>query len=228
MRALILADGDVPQRELLDLAWPGWDDGVELVVAADGGARHAPHLGLALDLWVGDGDSLDSDGMAAIVAGDVPMERANPHKDESDAELAVRAAIGRGADGIVILGGLGGTRLDHALANIGLLAMPELRARDASLLDDRARVRLLSAPDRDGGPSTLSLAGRVGDMVSLLPAGAGVEGVTTSGLAYPMRNEPLPPGPARGLSNVREAADAWVTVANGLLLVVETPATLSE
>ena len=228
MRALILADGDVPERGELDRAWPGWDDGVAFVVAADGGARHARHLGFALDLWVGDGDSLDADGMAAIVASDVPMERANPHKDESDAELAVRAAIGRGAEGIVILGGLGGTRIDHALANIGLLALPELRARDAALLDDRARIRLVSAPDREGGPSTQSLAGRIGDLVSLLPVGAGVEGVTTSGLAYPLRNEPLPAGPARGLSNVRVAHDARVTVGNGLLLVIETPATLAE
>ena len=42
--AIVLADGDVPRRELLDSTWPDWRDGVELLVAADGGARHAAGL----------------------------------------------------------------------------------------------------------------------------------------------------------------------------------------
>ena len=33
-------------RAALDRAWPGWDDGVGLVIAADGGARHAAELGV--------------------------------------------------------------------------------------------------------------------------------------------------------------------------------------
>ena len=66
---------------------------------------------------------------------------------------------------------------------------------------------------------------RVGDLVSLLPLGDGVEGVTTSGLQYPLTDEPLPAGPARGLSNVRQEAAATVTVRRGLLLIVESPAT---
>ncbi len=62
--------------------------------------------------------------------------------------------------------------------------------------------------------------------MSLLPLGAGVEGVTTRGLAYPLVDEPLPVGRARGLSNVRSTPDAAVTVRRGLLLVVESPARL--
>jgi hypothetical protein len=34
--AAILADGDAPDRAELDAAWPGWDDDLALVVAADG------------------------------------------------------------------------------------------------------------------------------------------------------------------------------------------------
>ena len=40
-RAIVLADGDVAERAAFDAAWPGWSDGVAIVVAADGGARHA-------------------------------------------------------------------------------------------------------------------------------------------------------------------------------------------
>lgn len=227
MYALILADGDAPVRVALDLAWPGWDADVGLVIAADGGARHAGGLGVAIDAWVGDGDSLDADGMAALQAAGVPMQRADPHKDESDTELAVREALARGVAGLVIVGALGGQRIDHALANIGLLTMPELTGRRAALLDARTRITVIHAPNPDGSPVQRSLAGRIGDVVSLLPLGADVAGVTTNGLAYPLTNEVLATGPARGLSNVRDATDAMVTVASGRLLVVESP-TLSS
>lgn len=226
MDALILADGDAPDRAALDRGWPGWDATIGLVVAADGGARHAAGLGVAIDVWVGDGDSLDPDGIAALRASGVSMRHARRDKDESDTELAVREAIERGADGLVIVGGLGGNRIDHALANLGLLAIPELGSRPASLLDGRSRITLVRAPGPDGMPVQRSLAGRVGDLVSLLPMGDGVTGVTTSGLAYPLVDEPLPAGPARGLSNVRAATGASVAVRSGLLLVVESPATL--
>jgi thiamine pyrophosphokinase len=227
MHALILADGDAPTRSELDGAWPGWDDAVELVVAADGGARHAEALGVTIDVWVGDGDSVDPGMLEALAARGTPLERSRPDKDESDTELAVLAALRRGADGIVIVGALGGTRLDHSLANIGLLALPALAERPAVLLDAHSRVSLIQAPGPDGGPIERRLVGRPGDVVSLLPVGPGVTGVTTAGLAYPLRDEPLPEGLARGLSNVRLAGTAGVTVRHGLLLVVESPARLS-
>lgn len=228
MDALILADGDAPTRSDLDVAWPGWDANIGLVIAADGGARHAAPLGLRIDAWVGDGDSLDAEGMAALLAAAIPIDRASPHKDESDTELAVRAAIDRGAAGLVIIGALGGSRIDHALANIGLLAMAELAGRPAALIDGRSRITLVRAPDTKGAPVRRLLAGRTGDLVSLLPMGAGVVGVTTTGLAYALNDEPLPEGPARGLSNVRTLAEAAVTVRAGLLLVVESPARLDQ
>ena len=93
MVALILADGDVPARSDLDRAWPGWDAAVEVVIAADGGARHAAALGVAIDLWVGDGDSIGEDALAALEAAGVPLERSPQDKDESDTELAIRAAL---------------------------------------------------------------------------------------------------------------------------------------
>jgi thiamine pyrophosphokinase len=226
MDALILADGDGPTRGELDAAWPGWDAAIGLVVAADGGARLAERLGVTIDLWVGDGDSLGEDGLAALAAAGVPIERTRPDKDESDTELAIDAALRLGADGVVIVGALGGPRIDHALANVGLLAMPELGARTAVILDGRSRVSLVRAPGPDGAAVRRPLPGRTGDLVSLLPLGPGVEGVTTGGLAYPLADEPLPPGRARGLSNVRTSHDAAVIVRRGLLLIVESPATL--
>jgi thiamine pyrophosphokinase len=224
--ALILADGAVPDRSQLDLDWPGWDAEVGLVIAADGGARHAETLGVTIDLWVGDGDSIGEAGLAALETAGVPLERSRPDKDESDTELAILAAISRGASGIVIVGALGGARIDHALANVELLALPGLDGHAATIFGAGARIFLIRAPGPAGDAVERRLPGRRGDIVSLLPMGPDVQGVTTDGLAYPLVDEALPMGHTRGLSNVRVADEARVTVRSGLLLVVESPATL--
>ena len=61
-----------------------------------------------------------------------------------------------------------------------------------------------------------------------MTADEGVTGNRAHGLAWPLDDEPLPVGPARGLSNVRSAADAGVALRSGLLLVVETVASPSS
>lgn len=221
MRALVVAAGDPPSRAALDRAWPGWADGVDLVIAADAGATTATVLGLRPDLAVGDFDSITPGELERLRAAGIPVEVAPTAKDESDTELAVRAALARGADALTIVGGLGG-RPDHLLANIALLAMPELAELTAELLDGSTRVRLVRpGHGRD-------LAGRIGDLVSLSPLGPGVDGVTTVGLAWPLDDEPLPLGPARGLSNVRVAPTARVSIRSGILVVIETMGPASD
>lgn len=232
LRAIVLADGAAPARADLDAAWPGWDTGIGLVVAADGGARLAEPLGLRIDRWVGDGDSLGAAGIEVLRAAGVPVKLARPDKDESDTELAVLEAVEAGATDLTILGGLGGRRLDHLLANIALLAHPALVGRPARLLDAGTRITLLTgASGASGAASPVAAAqrfdGRPGDLVSLFPYGGTAEGVTTEGLRYPLHDEPLHLGPARGLSNVRLAGTAAVAVRRGRLLVVESPATFS-
>jgi thiamine pyrophosphokinase len=224
---LILADGAAPTRARLDAAWPGWDAGIALVIAADGGARHAESLGVRPDRWVGDGDSIDPAALDALAAAGVAIERAPAEKDESDAELALLAAIEAGADAVTILGALGGVRIDHALANVGLLAHPALAGRSARLYDEQAsRISLLVAPDASGRPATRDLPGRVGDLVSLLPVGETALDVTTRGLKYQLVGEPLIVGRTRGVSNVRTETVARISLGSGRLLLIETPATI--
>ena len=217
--ALILADGRVGAGAEIDRAWPGWSSGVDLVIAADGGARHADALGVRIDRWVGDGDSIGERELAELAAAGTTIDRASADKDETDAELAMLAAVTADARRITILGALGGERLDHELGNVWLLAHPALDGRDARLLDARARLRLAR-------PGRTELSGRIGDVVSLLPQGGDVLGITTHGLRYPLTGEPLRVGPSRGLSNVRIADDAALTFEAGRLLIVETPARL--
>jgi thiamine pyrophosphokinase len=219
---VVVAAGDVPARATLDAAWPGWAAGIGDVIAADGGLANADALGLAATCIVGDLDSVDAARLDA--AGDgLRVVRVAAAKDESDTELAILEAVRLGATRITVLGALGGTRLDHALANVWLLALPALDSIPVTLLDDRARVSLLTAPGHDGSPVRHRLDGPTGATVTLLPFGGDAIGVTTSGLRYPLRDEPLLTGPARGLSNVLAGPDAAVALRRGRLLIVEAP-----
>jgi thiamine pyrophosphokinase len=197
------------------------------VVAADGGARHAAPLGLRLDLWIGDGDSIDPTDLDELAAAGVRIERVPEEKDASDTELAVLAATDAAADELTILGGLGGVRTDHALMNVALLEHGVLvgLAHGARLYDERAaRLTWLHAGNHT--PASAVLRGHVDDLVTLVPFGDRVLGVTTSGLRYPLAGEVLPPGSSRGLSNVRTSSEASVAIQSGSLLVIETPVTV--
>ena len=219
---VVVADGDVAPRPVLDTAWPGWSDGAVAVIAADGGLVRARALGMATAVLVGDLDSLPPDELRGAGAAGIEILRSEVDKDESDTELALLEAVRRGATRITVLGAFGGPRLDHALANVWLLAHPALTGIAVTLLDARWRASLVTAPGPDGSAVARALPGEVGGLVSLLPHGGDVTGITTQGLRYPLLDEPLVVGPARGLSNVRIAADASVRVRAGRLLIVET------
>ena len=186
----------------------------DLVVAADGGAETALAWGRPPDVVVGDLDSLGSTQRRALAARGVAVETYPRAKDQTDGEIALRAALSRGARSIDIAGAFGGSRLDHALANVFLLALPELRRLHVTLVDQRHAVRLLR------GPGTLSLTGRASDNVTLIPLTQRATGITTRGLLYPLRDEPLLAGRTRGVSNALTGQRASVTLQRGRLLVV--------
>lgn len=187
-------------------------DIADLVIAADGGALPL----LARERWpnlvIGDLDSIDTPALARLEQRGVSIIRHPRAKDETDLELALLHAAEQGADQIDVLGALGG-RWDHTLANVALLALPELVGRRVRLLADRQTLFLV----RD----TAALEGQRGDTVSLLPITAAAEGVTTEGLQYPLSDATLSFDRARGVSNVLLDPPGRVSVRAGLLLVVQ-------
>lgn len=213
--ALIVADGDVPTRAAIERLVGRAMDGM-LVIAADGGALKAEALGLPPAVVVGDADSLAPNQVERLRHAGAEVLIHPAAKDESDTELAVVEALRRGATRLVIIGCLGGKRFEHSLANVLLLALPELRGIDACLADGASTVRVLVDGER------LELDGQPGDFVSLLPLSPQVVGVSTSGLAYALEDAVLDQGPARGLSNEMTSSAAGVSVSQGRLAVIHT------
>lgn len=212
MRAVIFANGEVfdPQGAR-GMLLP--DD---LIIAADGGTRHALTVGVVPNVIIGDLDSLSLDDRVHVEAAGSRIISFSHRKDETDLELALRHARSEGATDIVILAALGG-RLDQTVANLLLLTLPEMREIDIRIVAG-AQVAFLI---RNGRGEAL-VEGRPGDTVSLIPLGGDAIGVTAEGLEWPLHEDTLRFGPARGVSNVLVTERARVRVQQGHLLCVVT------
>jgi len=226
MRAIIFANGEFTDPQgARDLLRPA-----DLVIAADGGTRHALAAGVCPHVIIGDLDSLSPDEQARLEVGAGPASshivRFSPSKDETDLELALLYAVCEGVTEIVILAALGG-RLDQTIANLLLLALPELRGLDVRIVAGTQTAFLIQGQGgRDGGDGgdERLIEGQPGDIVSLIPLGGDAVGVTAEGLEWPLHEDSLRFGPARGVSNVLAAEQARVRVRQGVLLCVVTHA----
>lgn len=185
------------------------------IIAADGGANWLRRVACQPDLLLGDLDSITSESERALRAQGVEVRRYRRDKDETDTELAIMAAITDGSRQITLLGATGG-RIDHELANILLLAQPNMANVNICIYDGLSWLRVLQE-------GCQALLGSAGDLVSLLPLREDCVDVHTVGLEYGLKGETLPLGPARGVSNVMLGERAQVCFASGALLVVHTP-----
>lgn len=212
MRALIFANGKPKDGGMVRDTLATASDAT--IIAADGGARVAYYYRLKVQTVIGDMDSLTTDEIVQQEERGVEVLRYPPEKDKTDLELALLLAAERGARWIRIIGGMGG-RFDQMLANVHLLALPELENCDVALVAGDQSVYLLR-------PGTHTIKGTLGDTVSLIPIGGTVSGITTENLKYALNDEPLYFGPARGVSNLMMGDHALISIKTGNLLAVHT------
>jgi thiamine pyrophosphokinase len=211
MRAIVFANGTMHT----------WPEGLsvanenDLIIAADGGLRHCRRWRLVPRMVVGDMDSVDPEALASLDADRTAIIKHPNRKDETDLELAIRLAVANGAEEIIILGALG-ARWDMTLANVLLMAADDFDAATLRILDGSCELRCLK------GRAALTLKGRTGDMVSLLPLAGDAVGVTLEGLEYPLTDARLPMGCSQGVSNVVVGETARVALKSGILLVTIT------
>ena len=201
MRIVILANGWLNQ--------PLQFQPDDILVAADGGARHCLELGLTPDYVIGDLDSLDDSHLQKLAALGSQIVRYPTRKDFTDLELAIQHALKLGATEIVIQAALG-ARWDQTIAN--LLLPAGFPSAHIYLVDGDQEIHLLR------GGKELELHGQPGDTVSLISLSPQTRGVTTQNLEYPLQDGTLYLGSTRGVSNVLLDKHARISIKKGLLL----------
>ena len=177
-----------------------------LVIAADGGARHAAPLGVEIDLWVGDFDS--SDDLAHLSA---PRQTFPTDKDKTDLELALDIAKQRGATRALVLGAFGG-RFDHALG-IALMAARETRAGFTIHLESGTESGWVLTPAQ---PLELPLT--AGQTFSVLALEDALE-LSIAGAKWPLERVTLAFGASLGISN-EAGGTVKLSLEVGLALVI--------
>lgn len=177
----------------------------DCLLAADGGYAHLQALGLTPHGVLGDFDSL---GYVPEGAKIFPAE-----KDDTDTMLAVRHGLSLGYRNFLLYGSLEGKRPEHTLANYQTLQFLADRGATGYLIGKDHIVTVV----KDGA---LRFSADAQGYISVFCMGADAEGVTLSGLQYPLESETLTAGFPLGVSNRFTGAPATVSVAKGSLLVI--------
>jgi thiamine pyrophosphokinase len=185
-------------------------------IAADGGMRHARSLGVTPDLWVGDFDSTSPELLAAWP--DVERQPYPAAKNETDGELAVSVAIGRGAARVILAGALGGERSDHALMHL---------IHAVSLAQAGIAIKLTSGEEEAWpllqGAREIDLPkGSLFSVLGLSP----LAGLDIDNVRYPLEDFSLPFGSSRTISNVAEGP-IRLSLASGCAILIARPYDLS-
>jgi thiamine pyrophosphokinase len=204
---LLFCGGDTPSESTLALIGT-----CDFVIAADSGIDHALGAGISIDIAVGDFDSVSVTGLAAARASGAQIQEHASQKDQTDFELALASAVQAGATRIEVVA-IDGGRLDHQLANLVALADPALANAEVRAHTDRETITVVRR--------SATLRAKPGSLISLIPVGSDVHGITTSGLTYPLDDETLLATSSRGISNTFATELATVTVSSGVLLAIE-------
>lgn len=98
----------------------------DLFIGVDRGSLFLIEQGICPDLAVGDFDSVSEKELALVCSQSKEVLQAQPEKDDTDLELAVKAVFARYPQAQLTIFGAFGGRLDHTLANIFLPSNPEI------------------------------------------------------------------------------------------------------
>jgi thiamine pyrophosphokinase len=209
LKIIIFANGTLSFLEKIQLLIQSCD----LIIAADGGARHCLAARIIPNVVIGDFDSLLPSELETLQAQGAQLIRYPTRKDFTDLELALEYARQQNPQQVIILGGLG-QRWDQTLANLLLLANPANQNFRISLIDGSQEIMLIHASQ------TFEIHGKPGDTVSLIPIQGNADGITTRGLEYPLTNESLQFGTARGVSNALMESTGTIYLHQGMLICV--------
>lgn len=209
MKCVIIANGDLEySKDTIRIIRQA-----QLIICADGGARHLKTLKILPHVIIGDFDSMTPEDRLFFEEKKIQTISYPARKDETDSDLCISWALKNNATDISFLGATG-TRLDHTFANIYLLKrLAELHI-PARIINKNNTIHIVI--------DHIELKGRPGDFLSILPISEKAAGVTLKGLEYPLSDGVLEMGSSLGISNMFKKEIATVSVREGALMVIQS------
>ena len=209
MKCVIIANGDLEYTK--DILYT--IKNAQMIISADGGARHLRALNILPHVIIGDFDSIHPDDQVFFKEKQVKTVTFSSRKDHTDTELCLSWALENNATDITLLG-VTGTRLDHTLANIFLLKKLARQNIPARIINKNNEMHIVT--------DFIELKGGPKDFLSIIPITEKVTGITLKGLEYPLFNASLEMGSCLGVSNFFKETVASVSIKKGGLIVIKS------
>lgn len=209
MKCVIIANGDLDYTDDIVRVIRG----AQLIICADGGARHLRALNILPHAMIGDFDSVLLDDKKFFQEKQVRTITYSSKKAYTDSELCVSWALENNATDITLLG-VTGNRLDHTLANIFLLKKLAGQNIPARIINKHNEIHMIT--------DFIKLDGQPGDFLSVIPVSETVTGITLDGLEYPLVKATMEMGSSLGVSNSFKETSASVSIEKGILAVIKS------
>ncbi|WMJ21929.1 thiamine diphosphokinase [Paludicola sp. MB14-C6] len=178
----------------------------DYMIAVDGGFSVLEQAGIEADIVVGDFDSYGKTPTHHLIL------KAPAEKDDTDMMMAIKHGLEKGYRVFHIFGGTGG-RFDHSVANLQLLTYLARRNAQGFLY---AQSNIITAITN----TTMHFDSTYKGYISVLAADSKVEGVTLTGLKYPLTNATITNEFPIGVSNEFLGVESSVCIANGSAFII--------
>ena len=203
-KCIIVSAGPVEERQPIPADFTD-----SYVIACDAGWKNCQKLGLTPDLVLGDFDSSEKPALLGVVV--LPRE-----KDDTDTHYAARRAVEMGFSQVLMLGALGGARMEHTLANLGTGLWLEQQGVQVALLNPRTRVSFLLPGQPRRYPKEQY------QYFSTFPMEGQTQDICMTGAKYPLEHASLSVVYPLGVSNEWQSEEIQLKIGQGALIVLET------
>lgn len=184
----------------------------DFIICADGGIKHLINVNIPPNVFIGDLDSCNFNEIKNHpILGKTEVILHDPVKDDTDMQLCIKWALGRGYDNLNLFAALGG-RIDHELSNIYNLKYILDSGAQGMIFSDTNRIYITN--------SHITIKREKGYKLSLIPLTEIAKGVTLKGLSYSLENADLIQGTSLGISNEFMDDYAEISVSEGLLIII--------
>ena len=208
-RALVITGGHVLPSQIKEvMACYDFD----IKIGVDHGIDYMAESDVIPDIILGDFDSCEPDILKYYEEKDIEKIVFPDKKNMTDTQLAFELMVERTMEEVVVLGAMG-SRQDHTLANLMLMAHYG-KIFNLIYLDGSNKIELAKNYQNIKKGSY--------KYISLLPLSEKAVGVSISGVKYPLNKATLKSTSSYGISNEITEATATLWVEEGDLLIIES------
>ncbi|MGL5315980.1 MAG: thiamine diphosphokinase [Peptostreptococcaceae bacterium] len=210
MKSCIILNGKIQDYELIKNIIV--KENYNYVICADGGANHSYKMGILPNFIIGDLDSVDKNVVEYYKKYNVKFEQFPSKKNETDTELCIYLAKQLKSKEIHLIGSLGG-RIDHTIANINLLYYIKSNGMIPKIISEKEEIYIAIKEE-------ITVLGKKGDTISVIPINGDAKGVTLKQLEYPLTDYHMKFSVPLGISNVMMNSKCSISVKEGSLIVI--------